>query len=51
MLSVKDDCCGGCLGVSDMGFGLEEWQLGGRNEMLDASDGWLVQMLGARNSG
>ncbi len=40
MLGVKDDCCGP-----------KEWLIGGRNEMLDVSDGWLVHMLGVRNSG
>ena len=32
MLGVKDDCCGGCEGMSDKGVGPEEWQAGGRNE-------------------
>ncbi len=40
MLGVRDDYCGP-----------EEWQVSGRNEMLDMSDGWLVQKLGVRNSG
>ncbi len=30
------------VGVSDKGIGPEEWQVGGRNDMLDVSDGWLV---------
>ncbi len=41
---MKDDCYGGGVGVRDKGVGPEEWQVGGRNEMLDVSDGWLVQM-------
>ncbi len=39
MQGVKDDCCGGCVGVSDKGVGPGERHLGGRNEMLDVSDG------------
>ena len=42
MLDVKDECCGGCVGMSDKGVGPGKWQVGGRNEMLDGSDDWLV---------
>ena len=38
----EDDCCGGCVDMSDKGVGPEQWQVGGRNEMLDGSDDWLV---------
>ena len=48
---MKDECCGGCVGVRDKGVGPEELQIGGRNGMLDLSVyRWLVQMLGVRNS-
>ncbi len=42
VLDVKDECCGGCVGVRDKGVGPEELHVGGRNEMLDVSDVWLV---------
>ncbi len=48
---MKNDCCGGYVGVRDKNVGHEELQVGGRNEMFGVSDGLLVQMLGVRNSG